>query len=89
MSMISVRQMKAARALLDWSQDDLAARSGVSRPTVARLETADGELGGYPETRGKLVAALETAGVEFTNGDEPGVSAPGDRQGVCGESPLR
>jgi transcriptional regulator with XRE-family HTH domain len=71
--MISVRQVKAARALLGWSQDDLANKSGVSKPTVARLETADGELGGYAVTRDKMVAALEAAGVAFTNGGEPGV----------------
>jgi predicted transcriptional regulator len=38
--MISVRQMKAARALLAWSQGDLATASGISEPTIARLETA-------------------------------------------------
>jgi transcriptional regulator with XRE-family HTH domain len=73
--MISVRQMKAARALLGWSQDNLAAKSGVSKPTVSRLETADGDLGGYAGTRDKLVAALESAGVIFVeeNGEGPGV----------------
>jgi transcriptional regulator with XRE-family HTH domain len=73
--MISVRQVKAARALLGWSQDDLADKSGVSKPTVARLETADGDLGGYAGTREKLVDALESAGVIFVeeNGEGPGV----------------
>ncbi len=73
--MISVRQVKAARALLGWSQDDLAAKSGVSKPTVARLETAEGELGGYASTGDKIVAALESAGVEFIaeNGGGAGV----------------
>ncbi len=70
--MISVRQVKAARALLGWSQDDLAKASGVSKPTIARLETAE-HLGGYAGTREKIVYALETAGVVFTNGGEPGV----------------
>lgn len=73
--MISVRQLKAARALLDWSQRELADASGVSKPTVARLESEDGEVGGYSQTRDKLVAALEKAGVEFIaeNGGGPGV----------------
>jgi transcriptional regulator with XRE-family HTH domain len=71
--MVSVRQVKAARALLGWSQYELADKSGVSKPTVARLETADGELGGYAATRDKLVAALAAAGIVFTNGNEPGV----------------
>ena len=70
---ISVRQVKAARALLDWSQEGLAAASGVSIPTVRRLEAMDGELRGRAETAKRLRAALEEAGVEFTNGDAPGV----------------
>ncbi len=70
---VSIRQIKAARALLDWSQDDLAARSGVSVPTVKRLEAEDGELGGRTDTGAKIVATLELAGVEFTNGGQPGV----------------
>jgi predicted transcriptional regulator len=63
--MITVRQMKAARALLAWSQRDLAEASGVSEPTIARLESENGEVGGRPETGQKLVAALEKAGVEI------------------------
>jgi transcriptional regulator with XRE-family HTH domain len=73
--MISVRQVKAARSLLGWSQDDLADKSGVSKPTIARLETADGELGGYTGTREKLIEALRAGGVEFIaeNGGGAGV----------------
>jgi predicted transcriptional regulator len=70
---VSVRQIKAARALLGWSQDDLAARSGVSQPTIKRLEAEGGDLGGRPETGDKMRRALEKAGIEFTNGDGPGV----------------
>jgi transcriptional regulator with XRE-family HTH domain len=70
---ISIRQIKAARALLDWSQERLAEASGVSIPTVRRLEAADGELGGREDTAGKIVAALQAARIEFTNGDQPGV----------------
>ncbi|WP_144294224.1 helix-turn-helix domain-containing protein [Rhodoligotrophos appendicifer] len=71
--MISTRQIKAARALLAWSQHDLATKSGVSYPTIARLEAQDGQLGGMASTAKKLCAALEAAGVEFTNGGQPGV----------------
>ncbi|MCA1375683.1 MULTISPECIES: helix-turn-helix transcriptional regulator [Bradyrhizobium] len=72
---VSIRQIKAARALLGWSQDDLATQSGVSVPTVKRLEAADGEVGGRAETGDALVAALEKAGVEFIpeNGGGAGV----------------
>jgi predicted transcriptional regulator len=73
--MFSVRQMKAARALLAWSQGDLAEASGVSEPTIARLESDDGPIGGRPDTSEKLLAALEKAGIEFIaeNGGGAGV----------------
>jgi transcriptional regulator with XRE-family HTH domain len=70
---VSIKQIKAARALLGWSQEDLAGRANVSVPTVKRLEAADGLLGGREETGIKLRRALEGAGIEFTNGDHPGV----------------
>lgn len=72
---VSIRQIKAARALLGWSQDDLAQHSAISAPTVKRLEAADGDVGGRPETGEALVAALEKAGVEFIaeNGGGAGV----------------
>ena len=75
-SKISIRQIKAARSLLGWSQDDLAERSGVSKPTIGRLESQAGEaVGGRAETGDALVAALEKAGVEFIaeNGGGAGV----------------
>ena len=62
---VLTRQIKAARALLGWSQGDLAAHSDVSEPTIARLEAEDGVLGGRPETATKIVEALVNAGVEF------------------------
>jgi transcriptional regulator with XRE-family HTH domain len=71
--MVSIRQVKAARALLSWSQEDLAEKSGVSYPTIARLESGDSVLGGREDTVAKIIAALVDAGVEFTNGDQPGV----------------
>lgn len=72
---VSIRQIKAARALLGWSQTDLSAASGVSEPTIKRLESQDGELGGRADTSTKIVAALEKAGVIFVeeNGEGPGV----------------
>jgi len=69
----TIRQIKAARALLGWSQSDLARRSGISEPTIARLESLDGELGGREETVRKIRAALENSGIEFINGGGPGV----------------
>jgi transcriptional regulator with XRE-family HTH domain len=75
-SKISIRQIKAARSLLGWSQDDLAERSGISKPTIGRLESQDGEtVGGRQETSDALQAALEKAGIEFIaeNGGGAGV----------------
>lgn len=73
--MVTTRQIKAARALLGWSQSTLAQRSGVSEPTVARLESADGELGGREGTGEKIRTAIERAGVDFIddNGGGAGV----------------
>jgi DNA-binding XRE family transcriptional regulator len=71
---VSIRQVKAARSLLAWSQEQLAAAADVSIPTIKRLEAQDGPLGGRDETV-KIRLALETAGVEFLdeNGGGPGV----------------
>ena len=63
--MVTVRQIKAARALLGWSQSELAEQSGVSEPTIARLESADGQLGGREATGERIRATIEAAGVEF------------------------
>jgi transcriptional regulator with XRE-family HTH domain len=73
--LITTRQVKAARALLGWSQGDLAQLSGVSEPTIARLESAEGELGGREGTGEKIRKAIENAGIEFIdeNGTGEGV----------------
>ena len=72
---VSIRQIKAARSLLAWSQEELAAAADVSIPTIKRLEAKDGPLGGRDETGEKICSALRSAGVEFIdeNGGGPGV----------------
>ena len=62
---VSIEQIKAARALLRWSQIDLAEKSGVSIATIKRLEAAKGDLAGRAGTSDAIRAALESAGVEF------------------------
>jgi transcriptional regulator with XRE-family HTH domain len=76
---VSIRQVKAARALLGWSQEELASAAEVSIPTIKRLEAADGPLGGRGETVDKIRTALQVAGVEFIdeNGGGPGVRLKG------------
>ena len=51
--------------LLRWEQKDLAKASGVSLPSIKRLETQPGELGAQRRTIEAIVQALEKAGVEF------------------------
>ena len=65
----------ASRALLGWSQEELATASDVSLPTIKRLEAAEGWLAGRQTTSHKIRAALELAGIEFLNenGGGPGV----------------
>jgi transcriptional regulator with XRE-family HTH domain len=70
---VSIRQIKAARALLGWSQDELAARAGISIATIKRLEAAEGGIGGRAETREALVTTLQKAGIEFLSGNGAGV----------------
>jgi transcriptional regulator with XRE-family HTH domain len=57
--------------LLDWSRDELADRCGVAKRTIVRFEASEGETRGA--TLAAIRTALEAAGVEFTNGDAPGV----------------
>jgi predicted transcriptional regulator len=73
--MANIKQIKAARVLLGWSQETLVDMSGVSISTIKRLEAEGGDLGGRPATGEKIVAALTKAGVEFLDedGDGPGV----------------
>lgn len=68
---ISVRQTKTARALLAWSQGDLATASGISGPTIARLEAEDGrsETGQlwWWSLWKRLVSSLFRAVAAYTN----------------------
>lgn len=72
---VSIRQIKAARALLAWSQEELAVAADISIPTIKRLEAQEGLLGGRDETGAKIRVALESAGIMFIdeNGGGPGV----------------
>ena len=66
--------LKAARALADLDQEALADLSGVSVNTIRNMEAAASKaVGGYESTRAKVQSALERLGIEFTNGDTPGV----------------
>ncbi|MYZ48825.1 transcriptional regulator [Propylenella binzhouense] len=74
MKTISARQMKAARALLGWSEDDLAARAGLKRDDLAGMEEEDLAFVAPPDAAEAVVQAFAAAGIEFLNaGGEVGV----------------
>lgn len=75
--MLTAAQMKAARALVAMEQKTLAELSGVSLPTIQRMEASNGVVRGVIETLMKVMGALEAAGVEFIN--EGAVSSGGGR----------
>jgi transcriptional regulator with XRE-family HTH domain len=70
-SLFRPEQCRAGRALLNWSQEELAKRARVAKQTLADFER--GARSPYPRTLADIRAALEAAGVEVTNGDAPGV----------------
>ena len=63
--MISGAQLRASRALLGIDQRKLAALSGLSLPTIQRMEASDGVIRGNVDSLMKLVAALDAAGIEL------------------------
>jgi len=67
--MITIPQIKAARALLSWTQRDLAKISGVSLAAIAQIESGAGNP--RAETLVMLQHAFEKYDVEFS--DDPGV----------------
>ena len=63
--MITSLQMRAARALLGIDQRQLAELSGVSLPTVQRMEASTGNVRGVVDTLTKVVEAFDRAGIEL------------------------
>jgi hypothetical protein len=72
---LSGSQIRAARALVRWSADDLARQSAVSLRTIRRAELLEGQTAMTPPNDLSVRHALESAGVEFIdeNGGGPGV----------------
>jgi transcriptional regulator with XRE-family HTH domain len=63
--MITAAQLRAARALLGIDQRKLAERSGLSLPTIQRMEASEGVIRGNVDSLMKLVAALDASGIEL------------------------
>jgi len=75
--MITAAQLRAARALLGMDQRELASLCGLSVPTIQRMEGSDGVIRGNVDSLMKLIAALDSAGVDLIG--EGAVSQPGGR----------
>jgi transcriptional regulator with XRE-family HTH domain len=63
--MITAGQLRAARALIGVDQRKLAELSGLSLPTIQRMEASDGLIRGNVDSLMKLVGALNAAGIEL------------------------
>ena len=66
--MIDGRQVRAARAMLGWSREELLDASGISMSALLRLESAQADT--RISTLSKVVRALNQAGVEFVNRED-------------------
>jgi predicted transcriptional regulator len=71
--LITGRQLRAARALIGWEQVELAKRSRVAIGTIRRMESFPGEIGSRTSTLSQVISTLESSGIEFLNGESPGV----------------
>ena len=75
--MITAAQLRAARALLGIDQRRLADISGLSVPTIQRMEASEEMIRGNVDSLMKLIAALNKAGIELIG--EGAVSPDGGR----------
>ncbi len=75
--MITSAQLRAARALLGIDQRSLAKRSRLSLPTIQRMEASGGVIRGNVDSLMKLIAALDSAGIELIS--ENAASTSGGR----------
>jgi transcriptional regulator with XRE-family HTH domain len=77
--MITASQLRAARALLGIDQRKLAEMSGLSVPTIQRMEASEDMIRGNVDSLIKLVTALTAAGVELIG---EGATSVGKGRGV-------
>lgn len=77
--MITAAQLKAARAVLGIDQRQLALASGLSLPTIQRMEASDDIVGGNVDSLVKLIETLDGLGLELINA---GAVSPGGGRGV-------
>lgn len=77
--MITSLQMRAARALLNLGQRELADLSGLSLPTIQRMEASEDIVRGNVDSLVRLVTALDAAGLELIG---EGATSGGGGRGV-------
>ena len=77
--MITPSQIRGARAMLNLTQAELAARAGISTTGLNNIER--GVSDPKASTLSAIQRVLEEAGVEFTNGNEPGVKLKSEVSG--------
>ena len=68
-------QCRAARALLNWTQEDLVRACKITKKTIADFER--GATSPRSQTLMQIIAAFEAAGIEFINGGSPGARIVG------------
>jgi transcriptional regulator with XRE-family HTH domain len=67
--MLQSSQIRAARALLDWKQHDLAKAAKIGIATIRRIESKEGPMMGYVSTLIRIQSAFEEAGIRFIDND--------------------
>jgi len=77
--MITSGQLRAARALLGIDQKALAELSGLSVPTIQRMEASEGVIRGNVDSLMKLIGALDSAGIALI---DTGVQSQGGGRGL-------
>lgn len=84
--MITAAQMRAARALSGLDQRQLAELSGVSLPTIQRMEASEGNVRGVIDTLVKVIEAFDRAGIELIG---EGTASHDGGRGVRLKQPAR
>jgi transcriptional regulator with XRE-family HTH domain len=77
--MITAAQLRAARVLLGMDQRQLAELSGLSVPTIQRMEASETMVRGNVDSLVKLITALEAAGIELI---DEGAASSAEGRGV-------
>jgi len=84
---ITAEQMRAARAMLRWEQEELAEKARVSVKTIKRMEASTGKMDSRSDF--SVMKAFELAGIEFLEGDDRRRRGEGVRFKADRTAPLR